>query len=63
MQPEEPVAPLATTDSIGSPIFIREGPADPTPPERRKIDPSTIWWPEGEPKPWEQPPKGPDEAK
>jgi hypothetical protein len=24
------------------------------PPERRKIDPSTIRWPEGIPKPWEQ---------
>jgi len=29
------------------------------PPERRKIDPSTIRWPEGIPKPWEQnPPSG-----
>lgn len=34
------------------------------PPKQRKIDPSTIWWPEGEAKPWEknQPPEGPSKA-
>jgi hypothetical protein len=41
------------TDSLNSPIFdnaVRvEIPAD-----QRKIDPSTIRWPEGIPKPWEK---------
>jgi hypothetical protein len=46
------------TDSIGSPIFIFDGPGER--PKGKKVDPSTIWWPEGVPKPWEKPKAGPE---
>jgi hypothetical protein len=45
----------AETDAIGSPVF-EDAVRVEIPPEQRKIDPSTIWWPEGVPKPWEKKP-------
>jgi hypothetical protein len=55
MKPIEPnPKPANQTDSIGSPLFIVDAVPLEIPPERRKIDPSTIRWPEGVPKPWEQ---------
>lgn len=44
------------TDSVNSPIFDNAVRVE-IPPERRKVDPKTIWWPEGVPKPWEQNPR------
>ena len=41
----------AVTDSIGSVLYICDGPGDTTP---RKVDPERIHWPEGVPKPWEE---------
>ncbi len=43
------------TDSLTSPLFISDGESMDIPPDKRKIDPSTIDWPDGIPKPWEKP--------
>jgi hypothetical protein len=43
------------TDSMES-LFFDYGVREEIPPERRKIDPSTIRWPQGVPKPWEKKP-------
>ena len=40
------------TDSMNSPLFDNAVRVE-IPPDRRKIDPSMIQWPEGIPKPWE----------
>lgn len=47
------------TDSIGCVWCIHDGPGV-TPPPGTKVDPATIWWPEGVPKPWEKPEGGPE---
>jgi hypothetical protein len=55
MKPIEPnPAAMSQTDSVGSPLFMVDAVRLEISPERRKIDPSTIRWPEGVPKPWEQ---------
>ena len=54
----KPIVPRPTavsqTDSIGSPLFETDAVPLEIPPEKRKVDPSTIRWPAGVPKPWEQ---------
>jgi hypothetical protein len=50
----------SNTDAVNSPIFD-DGVRVEIPPERRAIDPKTIHWPDGVPKPWEQRPRGVDD--
>ena len=60
MNPDQADLP-SYTDNIGSAIFICDAVPLDIPPEHRKVDPNTINWPEGIPKPWEEdrPPEEP----
>jgi hypothetical protein len=47
-----PIRVIETGD--GGAIIVVETVAADFPPKKRKIDPNTIQWPEGVPKPWEK---------
>jgi hypothetical protein len=53
MKPDKKDLP-SYTDNIGSPLFVCDAVPLELSPEQRKGDPKLMWWPEGEPKPWEQ---------
>jgi hypothetical protein len=55
MSAEPGKLPASTTSNVGTTFDMAEVVSRVIPPEERKVDPSTIPWPEGIPKRWETP--------